>query len=223
MNKLKTFIRWVNESNTASNIVKLNQELFTSLLVFYLILLLVDNIWNGSVSSYLYLHNLLVIIITSGLIVLLTTEIKTDELKSVAHKISKNNTVTNIIKLNHELFSTLLVSYLILLLIENIWEASVSAHLNLNYLLLTTILSGVIAVLTISDDMAESESVETTTKEYIFILLAGLAGAVIIWYKTQDIGRISYIISIISGILIVMLSFIVLEDSDTNDTKSDMS
>lgn len=224
MNKLKTFIRRINENNTVANIIKLNQELFASLLVSYFIFLLINNIWKSSVSSYINLNHLLIITIVSGVIAILTTELKIDEFKTFAHRIDENNTAINIIKLNHELFSTLLVTYLMLLLIENIWETSVSAHLNLNDLLIVTILSGVIAVLTTrEEDMPDPEAVGTTITDYLFILLAGLAGTIIIWYKTQDIGNISYIISIISGILIVILSLIVLEDDDTNDAINNMS
>jgi hypothetical protein len=224
MNELKIFIRKISENNTKQNIIKLNHELFASLLVFYLILLLIDNIWKSSVSSYIYLNHLLIITIVSGVIAVFTTGLKMDELKAFAHRINENNTVTNIIKLNHELFSTLLVTYLILLLIENIWETSVSAHLNLNYMLIITILSGVITALTTKEeDVPEPESVKTTTTEYLFILLAGLAGAVIIWYKTQEIGKISYIISILSGILIVMLSIIVMEEDETDDVTNNKS
>ena len=52
------------------------------------------------------------------------------------------------VKLVQQLFVTLLVTYLLLLLVETIWEKSVSAYLNLNYWLIVLIVDGVVAVLT---------------------------------------------------------------------------
>ena len=144
---------------------------------------------------------------------------KRDNLKTFNHRVYDNDTIKGLISINQELFSTLLISYLMLLLIENIWETSVSAHLNLNQLLTLTIASGVISVLTTREENTiNSETSQITVKDYVFILLAGLAGAVIIWYKTQEIGAISYIISILSGILIILLSLLVMEEDEIEDT-----
>jgi hypothetical protein len=43
---------------------------------------------------------------------------------------------------------------------------------------------------------------------------------VIIWYKTQDIGRLSYLIAALSGILIILLSILVMEDDEEITTNN---
>jgi len=135
--------------------------------------------------------------------------------KEELNLIGENHIVRGLINLNHEIFSTLLLSYLVLLLIENIWEASVSLHMNLNQLLILTIVSGAISVFTtMKEDTIKNETRNIKKMDYIFIFLTGFAGAVIIWYKTQNIGNISYIISVLSGILIIILSLLVMEEDD---------
>lgn len=49
-------------------------------------------------------------------------------------KLKKNEIVMQLLDLNHEFFSTLLVTYLLLLLAETVWEGSVSTFMNINYL-----------------------------------------------------------------------------------------
>lgn len=52
-----------------------------------------------------------------------------------------------ILEMNRNFFQYALVTYLIFLLIENVWEKSVSYYLNLNNLLIAVIISGIITVL----------------------------------------------------------------------------
>jgi len=110
---------------------------------------------------------------------------------------------------NH-LFQTLLVTYLLLLLIEQIWSGFVSTYLNLNYLLVLTILVGILDVF--SEHKKKEE--KATKKDKILIYVLGILGFVIIKYKTTELGYLSWIISIIAGILIILLSLLVLEDQE---------
>lgn len=112
-------------------------------------------------------------------------------------------------------FQDLLVLYLILLLAETIWAESVSAYMNLNYLLGIVIITGIITVLTTKEEKRQPEPV--TKKDYIMAAIAGIAGAFIIYYKTSEIGALSIIISIISGILIILLSILVLQEDEEDD------
>ncbi|MEK6906226.1 MAG: hypothetical protein AABW81_01245 [Nanoarchaeota archaeon] len=117
--------------------------------------------------------------------------------------------------INH-LFQTILVTYLILLLIEQIWTGVVSTYLNLNYLLVAVIAVGIL------DVFSEHEKIkhkEPEKKDYFFIFLLGLLGFGIIKYKTAQLGWLSWMISIIAGILIILLSILVLEeDEDENSS-----
>jgi hypothetical protein len=111
--------------------------------------------------------------------------------------------------INH-LFQTLLVTYLILLLIEQIYTGFVSTYLNLNYLLILVIASGILDVFT------KQKKVKETTKksDYYLIYALGILGTIIIKFKTAELGYLSYIISIIAGILIILLSHLILEEED---------
>jgi hypothetical protein len=107
------------------------------------------------------------------------------------------------------LFPVLLITYLFLILLDTIFEGSVSSYLNLNHLLIAVIVVGVAAVVT-APGKAEGVKGERLTVKSIFIIIcAGFGGAAIIWYKTQEIGWLSYVISVVGGGLIVLLSMLI--------------
>lgn len=108
-------------------------------------------------------------------------------------------------------FQTLLVTYLILLLIEQIWTASISFYFNLNYLLIVVILFGVLDVFSEHKPLKKEK---VSKKDYWFISLLGIAGFAIIKFKTVSLGWLSWVISIIAGILIILLSLLVLDEED---------
>lgn len=117
---------------------------------------------------------------------------------------------------NHT-FQTLLVTYLILLLLEEIAKGFVSTYLNLNYLLIIVILAGVLDVF--SETPVFKKKDKTTKFDYIFIIILGILGFAIIKYKTIDLGFLSWLISIIAGVLIFLLSILILEEDDDKKTK----
>ena len=121
--------------------------------------------------------------------------------------------------LNQEIFSSLLITYLILLLGEILWEGCITSYFNMDNLLVIVIISGAIAVLTVKET---NETGITNQKEsiaisdYIFIICAGILGAVIIYNKISDMGLMSYVISVVSGLLIILLSILLLEGEEEN-------
>lgn len=127
-------------------------------------------------------------------------------------KLKKNKRAMQFLDLNHEFLSTLLVTFLLLLLVETIWEGSVSAFMNINYLLIIVIVSGAISVLTRKEEKAEK--VNLTKKDYLYIGTLGIAGTLIIWYKIKDIGKLAYLISIVAGVLIILLSLLIFEEDE---------
>lgn len=263
----------------------LNQDLFLVMLVTYLLLILLEIIWDGFVSSYLNLNlnQLLTILIISGVIAVLTRKkeivkdsmsikkaffklkliLKINPIKLLNQKIrpeisnflikckdhiftidkstpeynkpqnQEKNINQNILtkfrekpiinhclKLNQELFSVILVTYLLLLLLETIQEGFISSHLNLNQLLIIVIITGAIAVLTGKEDYEiKKEKESITTKDHIFIIGAGILGSGIIYYKIQETGWLSYVISAMAGILIILLSIMILEDENDEDSE----
>jgi hypothetical protein len=109
------------------------------------------------------------------------------------------------------LFQSVLVAYLLLLLIEQIWGGSVSFYINLNYLLVFVIITGVLDVFSFHEKQTKKK---VTWKDNIYIILLGIAGFAIIKFKTSQLGWLSWMISIIAGILIILLSLLVLGDDE---------
>ena len=109
------------------------------------------------------------------------------------------------------LFQSFLVAYLVLLLIEQIWSGSVSFYLNLNYLLVVVIITGILDVFSTHP---EQKSEKVSKKDYIFVYILGILGFIIIKFKTGDLGWLSWVISIIAGVLIILLSILVLEEDE---------
>ncbi len=112
--------------------------------------------------------------------------------------------------INH-IFQALLVAYLLLLLIEQIWTGSVSLYVNLNYLLVGVIIVGILDVFS---EHPEKEKQKIKWWDYGFISILGILGFIIIKFKTGELGWLSWMISVIAGILIVLLSILVLEDEE---------
>ncbi len=113
------------------------------------------------------------------------------------------------------LFQNLLIVYLILLLLEQVVSGFVSQYLNLNYLLIIVIVVGVLDVFSEHPIQVQQKP---KTKDYIFIFILGVLGFAIIKFKTSALGWLSWLISIIAGILIILLSILVLEE-DENEEK----
>lgn len=121
-----------------------------------------------------------------------------------------------------QLFITLLVTYLILLLIETISPGSVSRYLNLNYWLIAVIVSGVITIITRQESEKPIEKT-ISTGNIITLVCIGLIGAALIWYKTREIGWLSYLISLAGGILIVLLSILIWQKDGEEESEGENS
>lgn len=108
-------------------------------------------------------------------------------------------------------FQTLLVTYLVLLLIEQIWSGVVSVYLNLNYLLGIVVIVGILDVFS---EQPEKKKETVTRKDYLFAAILGVVGFVIIKFKTASLGGLSWLISIVAGVLIILLSVLVLTEDE---------
>jgi len=118
---------------------------------------------------------------------------------------------------NH-LFQNLLIVYLILLLLEQIVSGFVSQYMNLNYLLIIVIIAGVLDVFSEHPVLTYEKP---KTKDYVFIFILGVFGFAIIKFKTSALGWLSWLISIIAGILIILLSILILEEDEISDDKKE--
>ena len=131
-------------------------------------------------------------------------------------KIFKQKLIKAGINLNRLTFQYILISYLILLLIRE-FNKNFLKQLNLNYLLIIVIVLGVITVLTYNPKKKKQEKPKKT--DYYLIYLLGIAGTILIYFKIKSLGYLSYIISIIAGILIILLSKLVMEEDEENNAE----
>lgn len=126
-------------------------------------------------------------------------------------QIQKNEKIVRLIEFNHELFSVLLITYLILLLVETVWKESVYPYVNVNYILIFVIVFGMISIFMRKNEEIV-EKTESIKKDYVYIIILGITCSIIVWYKIKDVGNFAYLISMISGVIIVLLSLLILED-----------
>jgi len=106
------------------------------------------------------------------------------------------------------LFQICLVIFLLLLLASQ-FRNEIKEYININYFLVIVIILGIYVFL-----KSEKEEKKTTIKksDYYFIFLCGVVGCLVVWYKIKNLGILSYIISFLSGILIITLSFLLLKE-----------
>ena len=63
-------------------------------------------------------------------------------------------------------------------------------------------------------EQATKEKEKIKKWDYVFVFVLGIIGFAIIKYKTVELGWLSWVISVIAGVLIILLSMLVMEDED---------
>lgn len=150
------------------------------------------------------------------------------KLQLLNHRIAKQSArisariVQNIRENIGTTFQLLLILFLITLLLQEFKPEWIGQNISLNYFLIVVIIFGVLAVLL--EPKREAEKIEPITinrKDYIFIAIAGIVGALIIFYKIENLGWLAYMISALSGILIILLSVLMLEEEEEEELSMD--
>src|SRR5258706_14036148 len=117
-----------------------------------------------------------------------------------------NNVSLKIHVITEEFFQFSLVTYLLLLLAETMLEGSVTRYFNLNILLSIVLASGITMVLTKSNESKFVPTKRNIGADIQNSLLLALGAGLLVFYKTQSLGKISIVIAIISMGLTFLLS-----------------
>jgi amino acid transporter len=142
------------------------------------------------------------------------------KLKNRLNKILNNRIYREMTGILQDSFGVLLVIYLLLLLVDTIWEKSVSSLLNMNIMMIIVIIFAVIATFTQPEIKEEQERKKPGRKSIVSFVLVGIGGAIIIWYKTNEIGWLSCLVSIIGGAMITLVSLIVMDGNGLKTIKT---
>lgn len=109
----------------------------------------------------------------------------------------------------HTAFQSLLLTYLLLLLIEQIWVGAVSLYLNITYILVVVLVLGVLDAMSVID---EEKPKKATVWDQVFIIILAIVTVVILLFKTSQLGFLSYIISVIAGAIVYLVSSLILDE-----------
>lgn len=109
-------------------------------------------------------------------------------------------------------FQWILVIFLLTLLIREFYPDYINHYINITYFMIIVIVLGALAILT----QREKEIIhkEPTKFEKIMPIPLGIIGAIIVFLKIKELGWIAYLISVLSGLLIIFLSYMPFEEKE---------
>ncbi|WP_367343832.1 S-layer protein domain-containing protein [Methanomethylovorans sp.] len=109
-----------------------------------------------------------------------------------------------ILSFNHSVFSTLFVTMLLLFLMENLWVYTVSAYIDVKYIVYITIISGLIDILFYKEEN-ENEH-RFMSMDLILALTVAIIGVFMVGYKLSRATSIVSEVSILSGMLLLTVA-----------------
>ncbi|MFA5173555.1 MAG: hypothetical protein WC438_00050 [Candidatus Pacearchaeota archaeon] len=115
-------------------------------------------------------------------------------------------------------FQTLLILFLVTLLTREFYPDFIDSLININWFMLAVIIIGAISILFPPKQREFSFDLQRnpTKKDLYLIIFLGILGAVIIFLKLKTLGWISYLISMLGGIIIILLSWLILTEKEEN-------
>ena len=136
------------------------------------------------------------------------------------HMVSDNVMIKKYSNIIHLIFQGLLVSYLILIIIEE-FLGVISLYINLNFLLILILVFGSFSLLYSKEPDTKKEKISKS--DHLFIIFVGVIGGILIYLKTQKLDWLSYVISISSTILIIISSYFVLNINNQKNRRIEKS
>lgn len=121
-----------------------------------------------------------------------------------------------------QVFGIFLIGYLFFFLIDQIFDNFVSNFINLNYILTVVIISGILLIFfqdKNNDVNVSAKEIKNYSWKYSIVsFFLGFIAAIIIFIKIFDLGLLlSLFISLFSGILIALISFLLLDFDESKN------
>jgi len=111
-----------------------------------------------------------------------------------------------ILSFNHNIFSTLFVTMLLLFLMENLWTYTVSAYIDVKYIVYPTIISGLMDMLFYKEENENGHKFKVT--DVILALMIAIIGIFMVGYKLSRATSIVNEVSILSGMFLLTVALI---------------
>jgi hypothetical protein len=114
----------------------------------------------------------------------------------------------SIVEFSADIFPFVLIFYLVLFLLENLFQGIVSNNLDLNYFLMPVFLFGFLAVFANRED--EEGEKKPVKADYILTIFLSVLSFAILFYKTRDQGWEGIAISVGGAILVGFVSLVLM-------------
>lgn len=105
----------------------------------------------------------------------------------------------DLLEINNFAFIVFLISYIFFLIIENVTDKFISTFFNYNILLYICVITGLLMLIL---DKNKDDSFKITKKDYLLIITLALISSATIFIKTKELGWLSPIISIFTGVIV---------------------
>ncbi|GAI31075.1 unnamed protein product, partial [marine sediment metagenome] len=116
-------------------------------------------------------------------------------------------------KINKLIFLITTFACLFLLIVNHLWNRFFKEYININAIFILLLMSGTFFLFPIIKDREKVGKKRKLKREDIFLFfIMGLICSVLVWIKIKDFGIISYIISGIAGLIILILHVLLFYD-----------
>ena len=117
------------------------------------------------------------------------------------------------LRINRFLFLIITFVYLLLLIINQFWNKIFKEYLNINAIFILLLIDGILFLLPMFEKKDKiNKKRKIKIEEYFLFLIMSLICSVLVWIKIKDFGTISYIISSIAGLIILVLPILLFYD-----------
>lgn len=185
-----------------------SEELFQVSIVLYLILLLAETVKAGFVSNFFNLNILLWIVLISGVGMILTGVEKSNS-KTLTDR-TWGYFLKKVTLKSNSLWNNLLRQLLAKKLAQEDWKKLYQDWYKHS--------SGRYYWGVLEDDwrvfLKDLKKNHIREKDLYFILIVSLGGGFLVYYKTQQLGRIALFISVVTTVIILLLSFLIFTEED---------